>query len=56
MSDRGHWETVWQFRPFLLHKVLKEGFSGSVVGEGEVKLLLGKRFDKLFIHLPRFVG
>ena len=56
MSYCGHWEAFGQLRSFLLHEVLKERLASGVVGEGEVKLLLGEGLYELLVHLPGLVG
>ena len=56
MSYRRNREVRRQTNPLLLHKVFKQSFPCSVVGEGEVELLLSERLYELLIDLPRSVG
>jgi hypothetical protein len=56
MGDCGDREVVWEADVLLLHKVLKEGLTGGVVGEGEVELFLCEGFDKFLVHFPWLVG
>ena len=55
VSYRCDREGVWQFGPFLLHKMLEKSFSCCVIWEWEIEFFLSKWLDKLFIHLPRLV-
>ncbi len=56
VGDCGDREVVWEADVLLLHKVLKEGLTGGVVGEGEVELFLCEGFDKFLVHFPWLVG
>ncbi len=55
MSDCGHREVIRKFGTFLLHIVLEQGFSCSIIWEREIEFFLGKWLNKFLIHFPRLI-